>query len=261
MVPRMSEQDGRERRQHSRTPLFLKVEYASKEGFLDDYTTNISAGGMRLCSNVLTQVGETIDVSIYFPGLLARIALRAEVRWVRSAENDEGYEAGVEFVDRDSSTWPRLQQLVQRIDAGDEAVVAKVIVRVLVVEDNPHMAQMIHRGLEGYPRRGQGEGVAYQITHASSGSEAWDFLQDGQFDLLITDVLLPGIDGEALVRKVRGEPRWSDLPIIAVSAAGGEVGSKMLAAGTDFFLSKPIRLNDLVQTMRRLTIATRGDQG
>jgi uncharacterized protein (TIGR02266 family) len=233
--------------------MVLKVEYVSREGFLHDYSSNISRGGMMIRTRRPLAIGEPIDLLLSFPGLLRRIALRGEVRWIRQDELAGEQEVGVEFDEQRSESWRELALLVERIIAGDHSVVNEVTVRILVVEDNRHVADLIRRGIASHLHRNDDK-VALELVHASEGHLAWQMLQAERFDLLITDIYLPGIDGQTLIGRLRADRRWDGMPIIAVSVAEAELRRAVLDAGADFFLSKPIWLEALLSTMRRLVI-------
>ncbi|MCA9664444.1 MAG: TIGR02266 family protein [Myxococcales bacterium] len=247
----MSDESGfDDRRLHTRTPLVLKVEYGSRDGFLRDYTANISRGGTMLRTSRDLDEGTEVDLLLSFPGLLKEITLRGVVRWIQDEGQDEDRAVGVEFLGDDERNFRELARLVERIEAGDEGVVASFVMRVLVVEDNPHVAQLIQRGLDAQLQRSGGR-IGFEVQHASDGLQALALL-DESVHLLITDIFLPGLDGEQMIRKVRADGRFDNLPIIAVSAGGNEVRHRVLEAGADFFLAKPLRLADLLGSMRRL---------
>lgn len=240
-----------DRRGDPRTELLLKVEYPSLDGFLQDYTGNISEGGTMLRSRRQLAVGDEVRLVMSFPGLLKPIHLRGSVRWVRE---DGGENAiGIEF-DRDRASWGILDDLVQRIRSGDEQLVVPVTMRLLVVEDNQHVADLIRRGLEAYLRR-ESPQVAFEIDHAYDGVEALEALETKSYELVLVDVFLPRMDGETLVRRLRADERWAEMPIIALSSGDSRTCRALLAAGADFFLPKPLRLAELLDTMRKLVVA------
>ena len=80
---------------------------------------------------------------------------------------------------------------------------------ILVVEDDPLMLAALEILLED-------EG--YQVTTASSGLDAIMLAKNQQFDLVISDIDMPGMDGFSLAEAVRASGRWRDLPLIALSA-------------------------------------------
>jgi len=93
----------------------------------------------------------------------------------------------------------------------------------------------------------KGYGISFNI--ARSGPEAIRILKDTTFDVVLMDLQMPGMDGKMATQKIREELK-SDVPIIALSAYA-EVAEKQncLAAGMDAYLSKPIREEELYETL------------
>jgi CheY-like chemotaxis protein len=106
--------------------------------------------------------------------------------------------------------------VIERVRARDPRVVARVV-RVLVVEDNPHVAAFIEAGLAGRPAPGRrvvrGRDRGQRPRRAGAAGQA-------PFDALIIDVYLPVIDGAHVIEQVRSRLGLVDLPVIAVSAGG-----------------------------------------
>ena len=116
--------------------------------------------------------------------------------------------------------------------------------KVLVAEDNPVNRELLHELLEN---RG------YSVTEASNGQEALDMVEQSQPDLLLLDIGMPVLDGFAVMRKIRENPRLATLPVLAVTAyAMREDRNNVLNAGFDGYLSKPINARDLVDELERL---------
>jgi len=82
---------------------------------------------------------------------------------------------------------------------------------VLVVDDSL-TTRTLHRDLLA--------GAGYEVVVASNGAEAWDLLGQRRFDLVVTDVLMPDVDGWELTRRVRQHPRMANLPVILVTTLG-----------------------------------------
>lgn len=236
-------------RKDSRADLVLKVEYADAEGFLQDYTVNISRGGTMIRVSRSLVEGNRVDLILSFPGLLSPITLTGVVRWVQEEEPGE-YTAGVEFEEHDPGKWSELERLVDRIDSRDADVLAPVV-RILVVEDNLHVARLISDGLSAYLKRSK-EPFAFETRHAVNGREALAQLKDEPFDVLLVDMYLPVMDGETLITELRATEQYRTMPIIALSAGGTDAMERALAAGADFFLDKPLRLSDVLTTMGKL---------
>lgn len=238
-----------DRRLHPRTEVILKVEYPDLDGFLQDYTLNISQGGTMVRVNRQLTEGDIVEMIFSFPGLLLPIHLRGIVRWTQQNEGED-LMAGVEFEQDNSEAWDSLDYFVTRIIEGDMTVVTP-IVHILVVEDNPHVARLICDGLEAYRKR-ISQPIAFETQYAADGKEALELLKERPWDILLTDIYLPVMDGELLIREIRDNPEWKQLPIIALSAGGDEAKVRALDAGADFFLDKPIRLSDVLVTMHKL---------
>ena len=115
---------------------------------------------------------------------------------------------------------------------------------VLVVEDEPHIRELVclHLGLEGYQCEGVGDGRA-----ALQRAEAQPF------DLLVLDVMLPGLDGLALCRAVRKGAVNRDVPILMLTARREESDKVIgLESGADDYLTKPFGVRELVARVRAL---------
>jgi CheY-like chemotaxis protein/anti-sigma regulatory factor (Ser/Thr protein kinase) len=123
--------------------------------------------------------------------------------------------------------------------------------RILVVDDEPETRELLQYLLE------QCKSV---ITLASGAEEALAILRDATFDVLISDVGMPGTDGFAFMRRVRGLPRdrGSRIPAVALTAyARGEDRTAALRAGFDMHLTKPIEPAELVVVIATLVEGVR----
>lgn len=81
----------------------------------------------------------------------------------------------------------------------------------------------------------------YNILTASGGQEALDLLEGQDVDLMIFDIIMPGMNGYELCKKVRRMERFADTPIIMLTAMSGEEDrEKGMAAGATVYLPKPI---------------------
>jgi DNA-binding response OmpR family regulator len=122
------------------------------------------------------------------------------------------------------------------------------VVRVLVVEDNQHVARFIRDGLVGSKIRD----VEFEFTWSEDGRAALTALDDGAYDAAIVDMYLPEVDGPEVISRIRRHRRLSTMPIIAVSAGGAPARTAALDAGADLFLDKPMRLRQIVESMVEL---------
>src|SRR3989441_8327181 len=116
--------------------------------------------------------------------------------------------------------------------------------RVLVVEDEPHIRELVclHLGLEGYTCEGVGDGRA-----ALKRAEA------ERYDLMVLDVMIPGLDGLSLCRAVRNGRTNRDVPILMLTARREESDKVVgLESGADDYLTKPFGVRELVARARAL---------
>jgi DNA-binding response OmpR family regulator len=115
---------------------------------------------------------------------------------------------------------------------------------VLIVEDEPNIRELVslHLGLEGYLCEGVGDGRA-----------ALARIEAHRFDLLVLDLMIPGIDGLALCRAVRNGRMNQDVPILMLTARRDEADKVVgLESGADDYLTKPFGVRELVARSRAL---------
>ncbi|HEY7901545.1 MAG TPA: response regulator [Caulobacteraceae bacterium] len=110
--------------------------------------------------------------------------------------------------------------------------------RILVADDNADLRDYVERLL-----RAKG----YEVSVAIDGQAALEALEGGRPDLLITDVMMPRLDGFGLLARVRQSERLRDLPVIMLSARSGEESKvEGLEAGADDYLTKPFSARELI---------------
>jgi two-component system, OmpR family, response regulator len=114
--------------------------------------------------------------------------------------------------------------------------------RVLIVEDDADIAELMRMHLSD-------EG--YAIEHAADGTAGVRLLEAGQWDALVLDLMLPGVDGLEICRRARAMARYT--PIIITSARSSEVHRILgLELGADDYLAKPFSVLELVARVRAL---------
>ena len=105
--------------------------------------------------------------------------------------------------------------------------------RILIVEDSPTMRVLLSSALEDL-------GSPVKITEAESGFEALRCLPREAYDLIVTDINMPDINGLELVSFVKSNPAYRSIPLIIVSTEGSERDrDKGLELGADAYLVKP----------------------
>lgn len=114
--------------------------------------------------------------------------------------------------------------------------------RLLVVEDEVRMAVLLRRGL--------GE-EGYAVDVAADGPEGLWLAQENDYDVIVLDAMLPGLDGFEVCRRLRGSARWA--PVLMLTARDTvEDRIRGLDAGADDYLVKPFALGELAARVRAL---------
>lgn len=249
-----------DQRKSDREPVTLLVEYEGADDLVGDYTENLSSGGTFVATNRELPIGTNIKLVLSFPGLLEPIAIEGTVRWTRGNKDgtevlNEGEEAGAGIQFSPGPARDQLAAVIDKIRAKDPKTVSRLF-HLLVVEDNRHVANLIHDGLKGSAKREFGGGVSFNVRQAEDGRQAIDILRKESFDALIVDVYLPVVDGAKVISTARGELGLTQLPIIAVSAGGDSARKSALGAGANIFLDKPMRLRQVIETIQKLLTAT-----
>lgn len=121
---------------------------------------------------------------------------------------------------------------------------------VLIVDDDPAILRLLSTNLKARD---------YEVTAASDGEEALQAVEMAFIDLIILDIMLPKLDGMEVCRRVR---EWSNVPIIMLSARGGEQDKvTCLESGADDYLTKPFSMGELlarIKTALRHSVPQRG---
>ena len=103
------------------------------------------------------------------------------------------------------------------------------------------------RDIEVYALKASG----YESRGFEDGSAFWDALQTEQPDLVVLDVMLPGVDGVELLRRMRGDARFRAIPVVMATAKSAEIDKiQGLDLGADYYLTKPFGVMELVSCVR-----------
>ena len=116
--------------------------------------------------------------------------------------------------------------------------------KILIAEDNATNRELFRELLEA---RG------YTVVEACDGPEALRMIEQAQPDILLLDIGMPVLDGFAVVRAIRENPRVAALPVLAVTAYAMQGDrERILSSGFDGYLSKPINAKSLAEELERL---------
>jgi signal transduction histidine kinase/DNA-binding NarL/FixJ family response regulator len=150
-----------------------------------------------------------------------------------------GFHLTVPVVASESEFSPREKETRQII--GIEGI---VIPKIVIADDKPENRTVLAELLAP---------LGFLIREAGNGREAWEVCRDFQPQVLITDLLMPEMDGITLIRHIRQNPEFKDMIVIATSASVyKEDEKKSFSAGSQVFLPKPIDMDMLLHHLQQL---------
>jgi adenylate cyclase len=116
-------------------------------------------------------------------------------------------------------------------------------VTILAVDDQPANLRLLDAVLS--PR-------GYRVVRASSGEQALELLPSSGADLVLLDIVMPGIDGYDVCRRIRSAPETAFLPVVMITASGHQEKTRAIEAGADDFVSKPFDQSELLARVASL---------
>ena len=116
--------------------------------------------------------------------------------------------------------------------------------KILVVDDEEHILELIKFNLES---------AGYQVVTAENGEDALRLCSEEKPDLVLLDIMLPGIDGLEVCRRLKSQKETMLIPIIMITAKGEEVDKIIgLELGADDYITKPFSVRELVARVKAL---------
>ena len=116
-------------------------------------------------------------------------------------------------------------------------------ITILAVDDQPANLRLLDAVLS--PR-------GYRVVHATSGEQALELLPSSGVDLVLLDIVMPGIDGYEVCRRIRGASETAFLPVVMITASGHQEKKRAIEAGADDFVSKPFDQSELLARVASL---------
>jgi two-component system chemotaxis response regulator CheY len=115
----------------------------------------------------------------------------------------------------------------------------------LIVEDSPMMRQLLVFALSRIPN--------LRVTEADDGVDGLRKLASARYDIILTDINMPIMDGLKLVKRVRSDPAHKDTPIIIITTEGSqEDRQRALQLGANAYIMKPIQAPQVIATVKEL---------
>ncbi len=119
--------------------------------------------------------------------------------------------------------------------------------RILIVDDDPSIVRLVEHVLQG---------KGYQVLIANTGSQALQMVKSEELDLIILDLILPGMDGFEVCQRLRQDPVTASLPVLIMSRKDSEKDkAKALKAGANVYLTKPVKPPELHKQVQDLLIS------
>ncbi len=200
----------------------------SAEGDGTTFTVRLPFGHAHLPADALVPVGHAATVSV-----TADPFVQEALRWLPGTAQD---------VDDGAEAQPGPEEITPSSDVDPAATGRALPARVLVADDNADMREYLARLLRS---------AGFRVTTVTDGQAALDAIRVGAPDLVISDVMMPRLDGLGLVAALRADARTAAVPVLLLSArAGQEASVEGLRAGADDYLVKPFSAVELLARVR-----------
>ena len=113
---------------------------------------------------------------------------------------------------------------------------------ILAIDDEEHILELLAYNLENN---------GFKVLTAGSGEEGLEILKKDKVDLILLDIMLPGIDGMEMLKRLRKNPDTADLPVIMLTAKSEEINKGLgLEVGADDYISKPFGIYELMARVK-----------
>ncbi len=113
---------------------------------------------------------------------------------------------------------------------------------ILAIDDEEHILELLSYNLESN---------GFRVLTADSGEDGLEMLKKEAVDLVLLDIMLPGIDGMEMLKRIRKNPDTADLPVIMLTAKSEEINKVLgLEVGADDYISKPFGIYELVARVK-----------
>ena len=199
------------------------VQAESEAGRGTTFTVSVPRGRSHLPADHIEAAKSTVST-----GLHGEAYLQEALRWLPQEQNAEE----TSLPNGTSGSVPRDVEEPRLLSGSSGAVP-----RILLADDNADMREYVRRLLEG----------RHEVVVVADGVSALEEIRKAPFDLVLTDVMMPRLDGVGLLRAIRSDHATAALPVILLSArAGAESSVQGMEAGADDYLVKPFSARELL---------------
>lgn len=248
-----------ERRNHQRIAASLRVKYKTVDALQHAYTNDISEGGLFLPTRKTLAVGSLVTLFLELPNEGGEIKTFARVIHVvnETQAQAEGKKPGMGLEFLKVSGPPIDEQVAKFLFNRNTASIQppqtqRNRARILVVDDSDfHRKQ----ATDAMTKAG------YEVTTASDGREALGVVARQSFDLILSDVKMPNMDGWQLLRMIRGRSKIAATPFIFLTSMSNDKERlKGYKLGVDDYIGKGFSEQELLARVRRVLERTKPQQ-
>ncbi|RYD82774.1 MAG: response regulator, partial [Verrucomicrobiaceae bacterium] len=208
------------------------IQADSVEGGGTTFTVSIPFGTAHLAPERLRE-----SPAIAAASLRSEIHLEEALHWLEDSPQFATADGAFTLRPQEGQTYPGNP----RNDTEPHGQDLEEFPRILVADDNADMRAYVTRLLQN---------AQYSVEAVADGAAALATVRQRRPDLVVTDVMMPNLDGFGLLRAIRDDPALQDLPVVLLSArAGEEARIEGLQAGADDYLTKPFSARELVATI------------
>ena len=115
--------------------------------------------------------------------------------------------------------------------------------KILIVEDEPSMREMLNVFLEEN---------GFEVIKSSNGVEGLDLAQKESPDIIILDIVMPGMSGYMVAKHIKSDPKLRNTPIVLLTATANVAGNIMLEMPTEYRVRKPFNPDELLELLQSI---------
>lgn len=115
--------------------------------------------------------------------------------------------------------------------------------KIMVVDDNKDIRTSVHQILEI---------CGYEVIEAEDGMNCLKQLEQGHLDLVILDIMMPGMNGWDVAARMKQNEKWNSIPIVFLTAKGDDMSVGLAGLASEDYIIKPFDVNQLIECVSRI---------